>query len=147
MECDLTTEFAVERRHDLGRGVDVRVPTCEVDHRAVVVDGHEIGPVRDLVGCEAQAQRRGLDGGAAGVVLGRVVPEDRHVADVAARRQPGWDHRCTPDRAPCCQGIEHRRLGHLERRAPSELGQRLVGTTVGDTHDVLHDRFIHSWHG
>ena len=44
-----------------------RVPTGEVDHRAVVADGHEVAAVRDLVGREPQTERRGLDRRATGV--------------------------------------------------------------------------------
>ena len=80
-------ELGVERRDHLGGGLGRRVAAGEVDHRAVVADGDEVAAVGDLVGREAQAQRGGLDRRPPGVVAGRVVAEDRHVADVAARRQ------------------------------------------------------------
>ena len=69
----------------------------EVDHRAGVVDGDEVAAVRDLVGRELDAHRRGLDRRAAGVVLGGVVAEDREVADVAARREARGDDGRAPD--------------------------------------------------
>ena len=53
-------------------------------------------------GAELDAHRRGLDRRATGVVARGVEAEDRHVADVAARRQTGRDHRGPADlgRAP-----------------------------------------------
>ena len=92
-------EHVVERGDDRVALLAGEVTGGEVDHGAGVVDGDEVAPVRDLVGRELDAHRRGLDRRAAGVVLGGVVAEDREVADVAPRRQPGRDHLGEPDLA------------------------------------------------
>ena len=104
------------------------VAAGEVDHRPVVADGDEVAAVGDAVGRQPQAERGRLDRRPAGVVAGGVVAEDRHVADVAARRQarrdhggpadlaargragPGW--ASTPPRAAC------------DRRAPRPVRRR-----------------------
>jgi hypothetical protein len=98
-------ELVAERGDDLGASSE-GVPAGEVDHGAVVADGDQVAAVGDLVGRQPQPERRGLDRRPAGVVAGRVVAEDRHVADVAARRQPRRDHRGPPDLAPGGQGVE-----------------------------------------
>ena len=112
----------------------------EVDHhrRFVVGDGDEIAAVRDLVGPDLDAHRRGLDRRASGVISGGIETEDRHVADIATRRQPGWDHLGATDDAACG---EHGQAGHargLEGSTTVKLVQRDVGAAVGNEHDVLH---------
>ena len=105
-----------------------------------VVDGDEVAAVRDLFGIELDAHRRRLDRRAAGVVHGGVVAEDREVADVASRREAVGNHR--REAHLTCRG-ERREARHargFERCAVVELGERLVGTTVGNEHDVLHER-------
>ena len=93
VELDLATgpaaELGVEGLDHLGGLLGGRMAAGEVDHRAVVADGGEVAAVGDLVGRQPEAERGRLDRRPAGVVLGGVVAEDRHVADVAARRQPG----------------------------------------------------------
>ena len=87
-------ERGVERGDDRVALLAAHVTGREVDHaagRVAVGERDEVAAVRDLVGTELDAHRRGLDRRAAGVVLGGVVSEDRHVADVAARRQPVRD--------------------------------------------------------
>ena len=61
-------------------------PSCRRPER------DQVAAVRDLVGRELDAHRRGLDRRPAGVELERVVAEDRQVPDVAAGRQPAGDH-------------------------------------------------------
>ena len=114
----------------------------EVDHdrRVVVGERDEVAAVRDLVGPELDAHRRGLDRRATGVVAGGVEAEDRHVADVAARREPGRDDRGPADVGARRERGEARHARGFERRAVAELGQRDVGATVGNEHDVLHRR-------
>ena len=134
-------ERGVERGDDQVALLAGDVAGGEVDHRVdrASSDGDEVAAVRDLVGREVDAHRRGLDRRATGVVLGGVVPEDREVADVAARRQAlrddlgrGRPRRC----AARPRQVRHAR--RFERRAAVELGERLVGAAVGDEHDVLH---------
>ena len=132
-------ERGVERGDDRVALLAREVAGGEVDHRAVGVDGDEVAAVRDLVGRELDAHRRGLDRRAAGVVLGRVVAEDREVADVAARaaaRRGSPSARPTSPRAASAREVRHAR--GFERRAAAELVERLVGATVGNEHDVLH---------
>ena len=81
----VAAELHVERLDDRRGILAGGVAAGEIDHRAVAVDGDEVAAVGDLIGAELEAQRRGLDRRAAGVEAGRVVAEDRHVADVAAR--------------------------------------------------------------
>ncbi len=45
-----------------------------------------------------------------------------------------------PDHAAGGERVEDGGVGDLERSAPVELGDRLVGTSVGHTDDVLHGR-------
>ena len=85
-------ERVVERGDDHVALLAGDVAGREVDHRAGVVDGDEVAPVRDLVGREVDAHRRRLDRRATGVELDRVVAEDGEVADVAPGREPGRDH-------------------------------------------------------
>ena len=98
-----------------------RMTAGEVDHGPVGSDRDQVAPVRDLIGCEPQAERRGLDGGTTGVVHRRVVAEDAHVADVAAGRHPWRDHRRASDLAASRQRVERRHRRDLERRPATEL--------------------------
>src|SRR5437016_12029454 len=81
-------ELGVERRDD-GRALLTRRMTGgEVDHRRRygVVQRDQVATECDVVGAELDAHRRRLDGSAPGMEARRVVPEDRHVADVATGR-------------------------------------------------------------
>jgi hypothetical protein len=147
VELDLAAELALKRVDHLGRGLGRRMPTGEVEHRAVVADRDEVAPVRDLIGRELEPERRGFDRRAPRVEPRRVVAEDRHVADVAARRQPGRDHRGPPDQAPRGQLREGGHGRDLERCAPAEAVERLVGTAVGDANDVLAGAVLHGLGG
>ena len=133
-------ERGVERGDDRMALRVRRMAGREVDHRRRRVGRQrdEVAAVRDLVGRELDTHRGGLDRRAAGVVARRVEPEDRHVADVAAGRQSGRDDGGAPDLAAPRQRGEARHRGDLERRLVTELGDGLVGTTVGNEHDVLH---------
>ena len=104
----------------------------------VVVDGDEVAPVRDLGRAELHAHRRGLDRRATGVVHRGVVTEDRKVADVAPRRETVGNHRREADLTRGGERGQVRHVRGLERSAIVELVERLVGTTVGDEHEVLH---------
>ena len=132
------TQLLVERGDD-GTALRARqVAGGEVDHDAVGVDGDEVASVRDLVGREVDAHRCSLDRRAPRVELGRVVPEDREVADVAPGRQTLRDHR---RQAHVPARGEPREVGHrrgFERCATVELRERLVGASVGNQHEVLH---------
>ena len=112
--------------------------TGEVHHGAVGTERDEVAAERHLVGPQAQAEGRGLDRRPTGVELGRVVPEDRHVADVAARREARGDDGGPPGGPARGEGSEHRELAVLQRGLAAQLGNRLIGATVGDTDDVLH---------
>jgi hypothetical protein len=81
-----TAQLGIEGGDDRVALLARDVPGGEVDHRAGAVDRHEIAPERDLVGRELDSHRGGLDRRSARVVLGRVVAEDRHVADIAPGR-------------------------------------------------------------
>ena len=107
----------------------------------VGVERDEVAAVRDLVGAELDAHRRRLDRRAPGVELERVVPEDRHVADVAARAGGRSGITAARPTSPRCA----RRPGAGIAAAssgvrPVELVERLVGAPVGHEHDVLHER-------
>ncbi|MSO79280.1 MAG: sugar dehydrogenase [Acidimicrobiia bacterium] len=80
--------------------------------------------------------------------LSRVVPQDRHVADVAPRGQTGWDHRGSPHFGTARDGGKPRHRGGFERRAPVELGEWLVGAPIGHEYYVFHRTPITSpwWH-
>ena len=132
------TERVVERGDDRVALLAGEMTGGEVDHRAGVVDGDEVAAVRDLVGLEFDAHRGGLDRRAAGVVLGRVVAEDREVADVAARREPRGITAARPTSPAAARRRQARHVRRFERRAIVELGERLVGTAVGNEHEVLH---------
>ena len=97
----------------------------------VAAEGHLVGP-------QPQPEGGGLDRRPAGVEAGGVVAEDRHVADVAARRQARRDHRGAADLAPAASagsvGIDATSSGV---RPPSSA-DRLVGAPVGHAHHVLH---------
>ncbi len=112
----------------------------EVDHDRLVVGGErdEVAAVRDLVRFEIDAHRRGLDRRAARVVAGGIEAEDRHVADVAAGRQPRRDDRGPADLGALGQRGQAGHARRLEGSPVAELGQRDVGATVGYEHDVLH---------
>ena len=90
------------------------------------------------LGIELDPHRGGLDRRAAGVVHGRVVAEDREVADVAARGKAVGNHRREAHLARRREGRRARHVRGFERRAVVELGERLVGTAVGNEHEVLH---------
>src|SRR5439155_8241023 len=105
---------------------------------ARVVDGDEVAPVGNLVGTELHPHGRSLDRGAPGVVLGGVVAENRHVANVASGREAARDHIGSADFGMRGERGEMRHVRHLERRAPAERRDGLVGTPVGDENDVLH---------
>ena len=81
-----TAEGSIERGDDRMTLRTVEMARREVDHDTRVVDGDEVASVRDLVGTKLHAHRRGLDRCSPGVVLGRVVSEDREVPHVASRR-------------------------------------------------------------
>jgi hypothetical protein len=142
VELDLATgpgaQRGVERFDHHGRLVGRRVAPGEVEHRAVGPDVDQVAAEGDLVGPQTQTQRRRLDGRPAGVVAGRVVAEDRHVPHVAAGRHLGRDHRRPPDLAPRRQRRQRRHGGGLQRRAPTQLVDGLVGAAVGDADHVLH---------
>ena len=114
----------------------------EVDHDgcAVVGDGDEIAPVRDLVGTELHAHRRSFDRRPTGVVAGRVEAEDRHVADIAPGRKPGRDDLGPTDFGAGRDLREARHARRFERRPPAERVQRNIGTTIGYEHHVSHGR-------
>ena len=135
-------ELFVECRDDRCALLTRRVTGGEVDHhrRCGVVQRDQVAAERDVVGPEIDAHRCRLDRRTPGVEARRVVPENRHVADVAARRKPLGDHRRPADFGARSEAREcgHRR--RLERGAIVELGERLVGTTVRHEHDVLHGR-------
>ena len=65
------------------------VARAEIAHHhlavALLVEGHQVAAEGGLIGSEVDVHRRRLEGGAAGVVARRVVAEQRHVGDVAAR--------------------------------------------------------------
>ena len=116
----------------------------EVDHRrrCGVVQRDQVATERDVVGAELDAHRRRFDRRAPGVEARRVVPEDRHVADVAAGRKPLGDHRRPADFG--ARG-KARQCGHrcrLEWSAAVELGERLVGASVRHEDDVLHGEML-----
>ena len=143
MEADPVAPAAqrvVERGDDRVALRAVEVTGGEVDHRARVVDGDEVAPVRDLGRIELHAHRRGLDRRATGVVHRGVVTEDRQVADVAPRRETVGNHRREADFTRGGEGGQARHVRGFEWRAMVELVERLVGTTVGDEHEILHDR-------
>ena len=133
-------ELAVERGDDRVALLARDVAGGEVDHRAVGRDGDEVAAERDFVGRELDAHRRGLDRRATGVVLGGVVPEDREVADVAARRETSGITLGQADLTPRREVRQVRHGGSFERRAAAELGEGLVGAAVGHEDEVLHAR-------
>src|SRR5205807_2487093 len=107
-------ELGVERRDD-GRALLTRRMTGgEVDHRRRygVVQRDQVATECDVVGAELDANRRRLDGSAPGMEARQVVPEDRHVADVAA----GWKDRARdPPRDACGHGARENGAGLVER--------------------------------
>ena len=135
-----TAQRVVERGNDRVALRVVEVARREVDHRPRVVDRDEVAAVRDLAGFELDAHRRSLDRRATGVVHGGVVAEDREVADVAPGREAVGNHRREADFSSRGERRQARHARRFERCAVVEFGERLVGTTVGDEHDVLHDR-------
>ncbi len=136
----ITTQCLVDRLDDRMALFAGDVSGREVDHGPVVADGHEVASEGDLVAGQLDPHRGRLDRRPAGVELGRVVPEDRHVADVA----PGWEslgdgggptHLRTRGEGG---EVGHRR--RLQGRAATQLLLRLVGRTIGHQHHILHDR-------
>ena len=114
------------------------MPAREVDHRPVVADRHEVAAVRDLISSQAQAERGCFDRRPTSVEPLRVVPEDRHVADVRPGRQPRRDHGGATNLTPRGKARQRRHRRRLERRAPAEHVDRFVGASVGDADHVLH---------
>jgi hypothetical protein len=137
-----TAELVVERGDDRVALHVRRMTGREVDHDRLVVVGErdQVASVRNLVGFELDAHRRRLDRSATRVVPLGVEAEDRHVADVAARGQTGRDDRGAPDLGVRGQCREARHARGFQRCEVAQLGQRHVGTTVGDEHHVLHRR-------
>jgi hypothetical protein len=133
-------ECAVERLDDLAALLARRMTGGEVDHgRWVgVVELHQVAPVRDVVGPELDAHRGRFDGRPSCMEQGRVVAEDRHVADVASGRQALRDDRRPSDLAARGQPRQRGHRRDLERGAVVELGDGLVGAAVRHEHDVLH---------
>ena len=86
------TERGVEGFDHGGGLLGGRMAAGEVDHRPVVADRRQVAAVGDRSGGNRRPSAARFDRRAAGVELGRVVAEDRHVADVAARWHPGRDH-------------------------------------------------------
>ena len=134
----IAAQMLLQLSDDCGGLIGGGMTAGEVDHGAVGADGGEVAAVGDLVGAELETQRSCLDGGTTGVVPGRVVAEDRHVADIGTRRHAGWNDRRSAERAASGERVDDRGVGGLERRAPAEVGERLVGTAIGDADDVLH---------
>ncbi len=127
----------VERGDDRVALLVGRVAGGEV-HHDVVLDGDEVATKRDFVGAERHTHRRGFDRCPAGVELRGVVPQDGHVADIAAGGQPVRDHGGASHLGPAGETGE---VGHrrgLQRRATAQLRERLVGAAVGDERDAFH---------
>ena len=137
-------ELGVERRDDGRALLTRRVTGGEVDHRrrCGVVQRDQVATERDVVGAELDAHRRRLDGRAPGVEARRVVPEDRHVADVAAGRKALGDHRRPADFGASGKARQGGHRGRLEGRPVAELGERLVRASVGHEDDVLHGEML-----
>ena len=142
VELDVGTharaQLCIERSDDLAGLLGARVATSEVDHRAVVAHRGQVAAVGDAVRREAQPERGRLDGRPPGVEAGRVVAQDRHVADVAPRRHPGRDHRGPSDLPAPGEAGEVRHRRNLERRLAAERLDGQVRAPVGHAHDVLH---------
>ncbi len=114
----------------------------EVDHhrRFVVGERDEVAAVGNLVGTELDPHGRGLDRRAARVVPRRVEAQDRHVADIATRRQPRRNDRRAPDLGTQRERGQARHARRLERGSAPELGERDIGATIGNEDDVFHRR-------
>ena len=80
----LAAELLVQGLDDRRGVVAGRMAAGEVDHRAVAADGDEVAAIRDLVGAELEAQRRGLDRCPTGV----------EAAPGRSRRSTCCRHRC-----------------------------------------------------
>ncbi len=144
VEGDLVrAEHRLEGGDDPARVLGGGVAAGEVAHGAVGTDVDQVAAERHLVRRELDAERRRLDRGTAGVEPAGVVAEDAHVADVTARRQAFGDHRRPAHVTAPGEGGEGRQVGRLEGRAPTELGERLVGAPVGHAHHVLRTARLH----
>ena len=108
MEDDLVAaQLRLQRGDHLGRRLRRRMSAGEVEHRAVVADGHEVAAIRHLVGPQLQPEGRRLDRRATGVVRRRVVADDRHVADVGPRAEArsGSPRPARPRRAASADSV------------------------------------------
>ena len=112
-----------------------------VDDDAVLVDGREVRPPREIAVVHLEADTEGLEGAAAGVLRVRVVAEDREHRDVGLRSD-ALAHGDDGARSPLArEGVEIRRLGGLQRGAAVEIRMRLVTEPVeDDVEDLLHVR-------
>src|SRR5207245_10938981 len=95
-----------------------------------LVARREIASERDVPRLEVDADAGGLERSAARVDLVRIVSEEREVARVAARRDPGCDRIDESIHAIRREPIEVRLRGRLERCLVPEFGERSIPSAV-----------------
>ena len=109
----------------------------EIGHDPVH-DCDQVAAVRHIVVGECDADVRGLQRPAAGVIPGRVEPEKSEVGDVRAGFVAvgyGCDEPVRPSRATRSMfGVS----ASIERGEPAEFDEGLVGHPVAEEHDGLH---------
>ena len=71
-------------------------------------------------------------------MTGGVVTEDRHVADIAAGGHALGDDRGPAHLAPLGESGEGGQVGCFKGGPTAERVHRLIGTSIGHTHDVVH---------
>jgi len=96
----VAAQLRLQRGDHFRGGFRRRMTAGEVHHRAVMTDGHEVAPIRHLVGPQLQSEGRRFDRRTTGVVRRGVIADDRHVADIRPWRQARRYHRGPPDLTP-----------------------------------------------
>ncbi len=118
---------------DLSRAVvahkDLRRPHVEVD---------EVAPKGDVPFFEGDPHAVCLYGGAARIVLFRVIAEERHAGDVAARRKTRGHGNHLPAKPLLADPVDGRLPRGLKRGLPAQLLTRKIGHPIADNHQVFH---------
>ena len=126
----------------LGRIGAGDVVGCKVEHGfgsvGCTAQSHQIAPKRNIVRPQVHAHTGGFNGRASGVVLTRVIAEQTHGSDIAARGIALGNRLGEAKEAVGGNMIHMRRPRVLKRRFPAEFINRPVRHTITLENDVFH---------
>ena len=130
---------------NLGRLLGGNVSAGKIFHHgigAAAANRDQIAAKGNIGRPECHAHARRLERRAAGVIHGRVITHNAHVANVAAGRKPFGNHMGDAVNTVLRKPIHIRRARRLERRLAAEHVEGIVGHAITLQNDIFHFRYV-----